>query len=134
MQSLGKMMARPLLVSAILEHGSDQFGMQQVVSRETHGSIHNYTFRDMANRAKQLANALHSLGLKPGNVVGSIAWNNYRHLESWTASTAGKSLLGEKVEKENSYDAELDRRRIVSSRSQDSCITTRDAEVVDLWS
>ena len=83
MQSLGKMMARPLLVSAILEHGSDQFGKQQVVSRETHGSIHNYTFKDMANRAKQLANALQSLGLKPGSVVGSIAWNNYRHLESY---------------------------------------------------
>jgi fatty-acyl-CoA synthase len=57
--------------------------MQQVVSRETHGPLHSYTFRDMANRAKQLANALQSLGLKPASVVGSIAWNNYRHLESY---------------------------------------------------
>jgi len=93
MQSLGKMMTRPLLVSAILEHGSDQFGMQQVVSRETHGPIHNYTFRDMANRAKQLANALQSLGLKPGSVVGSIAWNNYRHLESYYGVSGGGMVM-----------------------------------------
>ena len=93
MQSLGKMMARPLLVSAILEHGSDQFGMQQVVSRETHGSLHSYTFRDMANRAKQLANALQSLGLKPGSVVGSIAWNNYRHLESYYGVSGGGMVM-----------------------------------------
>ena len=93
MQSLGKMMARPLLVSAILEHGSDQFGKQHVVSRETHGPLHSYTFRDMANRAKQLANALQSLGLKPGSVVGSIAWNNYRHLESYYGVSGGGMVM-----------------------------------------
>jgi len=93
MQSLGKMMARPLLVSAILEHGANQFGMQQVVSLETHGSLHSYTFRDMANRAKQLANALQSLGLKPGSVVGSIAWNNYRHLESYYGVSGGGMVM-----------------------------------------
>ena len=93
MQSLGKMMARPLLVSAILEHGANQFGMQQVVSRETHGSLHSYTFRDMANRAKQLANAIQSLGLKPGSVVGSIAWNNYRHLESYYGVSGGGMVM-----------------------------------------
>ena len=93
MQSLGKMMARPLLVSAILEHGANQFGMQQVVSRETHGPLHSYTFRDMANRAKQLANALQSLGLKTGSVVGSIAWNNYRHLESYYAVSGSGMVM-----------------------------------------
>jgi fatty-acyl-CoA synthase len=93
MQSLGKMMAQPLLVSAILEHGANQFGMQQVVSRETHGPLHSYTFRDMANRAKQLANALQSLGLKTGSVVGSIAWNNYRHLESYYGVSGGGMVM-----------------------------------------
>ncbi len=76
-------MARPLLVSAILEHGALQFGSQQVISRETHGPLHSYTFKALAHRSKQLANALLGLGLKPGSVVGSIAWNNYRHLEAY---------------------------------------------------
>ena len=81
MALFGKMMDRPLLVSAILEHGADQFGQQEIVSRETHGPLHRITFADMAKRAKQCANALANLGLKPGSVVGSIAWNNSRHVE-----------------------------------------------------
>ena len=85
MQLIGQMMSRPLLVSAILEHGADQFGAQQVVSRETHGPLHTYSFRQLAQRSKQLANALRSLGLKPQSVIGSIAWNNYRHLEAYYA-------------------------------------------------
>ena len=83
MQQPGCMMDRPLLVSAILEHGASQFGDQHIVSRETHGPLHRYRFSDMARRARQLANALQKLGLRPGSVVGSIAWNNHRHLEAY---------------------------------------------------
>jgi fatty-acyl-CoA synthase len=83
MKTVGKMMDMPLLVSSILEHGSNQFGGQEIVSRETHGPVHRYRFIDMAKRAKQLANVLDSWGLKQGSVVGSIAWNNYRHLETY---------------------------------------------------
>jgi 3-(methylthio)propionyl---CoA ligase len=64
MKLIGQMMNRPLLVSAILEHGADQFGAQQVVSRETHGPLHSCTFRQLAQRSKQLANALRSLWLE----------------------------------------------------------------------
>ena len=83
MQSTGRMMERPLLVSSILDHGAGQFGAQQVVSRETHGALHRYTFRDLEGRAKRLARALLGLGLQAGSVVGSIAWNNHRHLEAY---------------------------------------------------
>ncbi len=81
MALFGKMMDRPLLVSAILEHGADQFGQQEIVSRETHGPLHRTTFAQVAQRSKKLANAFAKLGMKPGSVVGSIAWNNARHVE-----------------------------------------------------
>ncbi len=81
MALFGKMMDRPLLVSTILEHGADQFGQQEIVSRETHGPLHRTTFAEVAKRSKKLASALVKLGLKPGSVVGSIAWNNARHVE-----------------------------------------------------
>ena len=93
MQTDGKMMERPLLISAILEHGADQFGQQSIVSRETHGALHRYTFAEMANRSKQLANALASMGLKLGSVVGTIAWNNYRHLESYYAVSGSGMIM-----------------------------------------
>ncbi len=77
------MMNRPLLISDLLEHGAAQHANTQVVSRETHGDLHRYTYADMAPRARQLANALVARGLTKGDVVGSIAWNNHRHLESY---------------------------------------------------
>ena len=79
----GLMMDRPLLISGVLEHGAAQHGQQTVVSRETHGPLHRYTYAEVARRAKQLANALQALGLQPGHAVASIAWNNHRHLEAY---------------------------------------------------
>jgi hypothetical protein len=65
------MMNRPLLISGILEHGAAQFGEQDIVSRETHGPLHRYTYADAAQRARQLAHALAQMGLKAGSAVGA---------------------------------------------------------------
>jgi len=83
MSTAGRMMDRPLLISALLQHGAQQHGRQEVVSRETHGPLHRSTLADVARRAQQLAHALQALGLRPGDVVASIAWNNHRHLEAY---------------------------------------------------
>ena len=93
MQQPGSMMDRPLLVSAILEHGENQYGDQQIVSRDTDGSLHRYRFADLARRARQLANALQTLGLRPGSVVGSLAWNNHRHLEAYYAVSGSGMVM-----------------------------------------
>ena len=93
MQQPGSMMDRPLLVSAILEHGENQYGDQQVVSRDTDGGLHRYRFADLARRARQLANALQALGLRPGSVVGSLAWNNHRHLEAYYAVSGSGMVM-----------------------------------------
>ena len=89
------MMDRPLLVSAILEHGEHQYGDQQIVSRNTEagGGLHRYRFADLARRARQLANALQALGLRPGSVVGSLAWNNHRHLEAYYAVSGSGMVM-----------------------------------------
>jgi len=90
--SAGAMMNRPLLVSDILVHGAAQFSQQLIVSRQTDGTLHRYRFADMAVRASQLAHALQGLGLRPGSTVGSIAWNNHRHLEAYYA-VSGSGLV-----------------------------------------
>jgi 3-(methylthio)propionyl---CoA ligase len=79
----GMMMDMPLLISGILEHAEAQFGATQIVSRETCGPIFRYTYAECAARARRLANALRELGLDAGCAVGSIAWNNHRHLEAY---------------------------------------------------
>jgi 3-(methylthio)propionyl---CoA ligase len=81
----GLMMDRPLLISAIIEHAAAQHGGQQIVSRETHGPVFRYTFAQCARRVKKLANALADLGLPAGATIGSLAWNNHRHVEIYYA-------------------------------------------------
>ncbi len=89
----GLMMNCPMLISGILEHGAAQFGEQEVVSRETHGPLHRSTYADVARRSRQLANALAQMGLKAGSAVGSIAWNNHRHLEAYYAVSGSGMVM-----------------------------------------
>ena len=89
----GLMMDRPLLVSAIIEHAAAQFAEVEVVSRETHGPLFRYNYGQCAARAKKLANALKALGLEAGQAVGSIAWNNHRHLEAYYAVSGSGMVM-----------------------------------------
>jgi 3-(methylthio)propionyl---CoA ligase len=88
----GLMMDRPLLISSILEHAEGQHGQTEIVSRETHGPVFRYTYRECAARVKKLANALAELGLPAGTVAGSLAWNNHRHVEIYYA-VSGSGLV-----------------------------------------
>jgi 3-(methylthio)propionyl---CoA ligase len=87
------MMDRPLLLSDVIEHAARQYGDAEVVSRETHGPLFRYTYAECAARARQLAHALAGLGLEPGSSVGSIAWNNHRHLEAYYAVSGSGMVM-----------------------------------------
>ena len=89
----GLMMDRPLMISGILEHSAAQFGQVEIVSRETHGPLFRYTYADCAVRARRLAQALAASGLKPGAAVGSIAWNNHRHMEAYYAVSGSGMVM-----------------------------------------
>jgi acyl-CoA synthetase (AMP-forming)/AMP-acid ligase II len=77
----GRMMATPLLVSALLRHAARHFGDTEIVTRRLEGDLHRYTYRDCEVRAKQFAQALLAAGVQPGERIGTLAWNTYRHLE-----------------------------------------------------
>lgn len=89
----GLMMDRPLLISDVIEHAAAQFGDVQVVSRETHGPLFRYSYAQCAARARKLANALKDMGLTAGSAVGSIAWNNHRHLEAYYAVSGSGMVM-----------------------------------------
>jgi fatty-acyl-CoA synthase len=89
----GLMMNLPLLLSSVIEHAAAQYGDVQVVSRETHGPLFRYTYAACAVRARKLANALSGLGLVEGDAVGSIAWNNHRHLEAYYAVSGSGMVM-----------------------------------------
>ncbi len=89
----GLMMDRQLLISGIIEHGAAQFGDVEIVSRETHGPLFRYSYAQCAMRSRKLANALCALGLQAGDVVGSIAWNNHRHMEAYYGVSGSGMLM-----------------------------------------
>ncbi|SAL03160.1 long-chain-fatty-acid--CoA ligase [Caballeronia calidae] len=89
----GQMMSQPLLISALLNHAERHHGKREIVSRRVEGDIHRYTFRDLAARARRLAKALNELGVKPGERVGTLAWNGYRHMELYYAVSGSGAVL-----------------------------------------
>ena len=78
---LGNMINSQLLISGLIEHAEAYHSDTEIVSRTVEGPIHKYTLKDAANRSRKLANALDKLGLRKGNVVGTLAWNTFRHFE-----------------------------------------------------
>ena len=84
---LGQMMDVPLNVSSLLKHAATYAGDTEIVSRRVEGDIHRYTYRDCEQRAKRLAQALIRLGVTPGERIGTLAWNGYRHLEAYYGVT-----------------------------------------------
>lgn len=79
------MMNTPLLVSSILRHADRNYPTREIVSVTADDPAHRYTYRDCFRRTRQLANALDRLGLSRGDRVGTLAWNDYRHLEAYYA-------------------------------------------------
>jgi len=79
MQAL--MMNSQLMISSILRHADKNFPNSEIVSVTADNPRHRHTYKDFANRSRQLANALAELGAKFGDRIGTLAWNDYRHLE-----------------------------------------------------
>jgi fatty-acyl-CoA synthase len=92
-QMKGLMMQQPLLVSSLLTHAERHHGEQEVVSKRVEGDVHRYRFRDLAKRARCMANALAELGVLPGDRVGTLAWNGYRHMELYYAVSGSGAVL-----------------------------------------
>ena len=78
---LGLMQDQPLMISSLIEFAERHHGEGEVVSRRVEGDVHRYTYKQVASRARQVANALDSLGLAFSDRVATLAWNGYRHLE-----------------------------------------------------
>ena len=82
---LSLMMNQPLMISSLIRHADKNHGDTEIVSRTVEGPIHRYTYRAAHVRARRLARALTRLEVQPGDRVGTLAWNGYRHFELYYA-------------------------------------------------
>src|SRR3989475_147417 len=82
----------PLTLQHFLWRSTTLFPTKEIVTRRETGR-HRYTYADFGRRVAQLAHALKELGVRPGERVGTLAWNNYRHLELYFAAPCAGAVL-----------------------------------------
>src|SRR5262249_14213295 len=76
----GLMMDQQLTIADLLRRAATLFPEKTIATRTADGTRRT-TYGALARRAARLANALRGLGVRPGDRVGSFAWNTQRHLE-----------------------------------------------------
>ncbi|WP_369809244.1 AMP-binding protein [Oceanicoccus sp. KOV_DT_Chl] len=77
----GLMMDSALTITSLMQYAEKVNPHSEIVSVTLDNPRHRYTFTDAFKRTRQLANVLQQLGAKPGDCIGTLAWNDYRHFE-----------------------------------------------------
>ena len=89
---LGLMQQRPLLISTLLTHAARHHGSAEVVSATGSGGVYRTTWGETERRARRLARVLQGLGVQPQDRIGTLAWNDYRHLEIYYATSGMQAI------------------------------------------
>ncbi|HEU5018707.1 MAG TPA: 3-(methylthio)propionyl-CoA ligase [Pseudolabrys sp.] len=80
---LGLMQDWPLLCHRIIDHAAIFHGGRKIISRSVEGPIHETNYAEIRARALKVAQRLEKEGIKAGDRVATLAWNTWRHLETW---------------------------------------------------
>jgi fatty-acyl-CoA synthase len=80
------MMNAPLTITSIVKHAETVHAAKEIVSVTRDNPRHRYTYKDAFARARQLANVIASWNLAQGARIATLAWNDYRHFETYYAS------------------------------------------------
>ena len=89
----GLMMDTPLLVTEIMRYADKNHPRGEVVSVSADAPRHHCTYADIFRRARRLANALAAAGVREGDRIGTLAWNDHRHLELYYAVSCMGAVL-----------------------------------------
>ena len=90
---LGLMQNRQLLVSSIIDFADKNYGDVEIVSKTDGNQVHRYSYSEATCRIKKLINALKNIGLKKGDKVATLAWNDHRHFELYYAISSMGAIL-----------------------------------------
>ncbi|EHB59133.1 Long-chain-fatty-acid--CoA ligase [Mycolicibacterium rhodesiae JS60] len=82
-----------LTLNQLFEHAIRFAPEVPIVTRVADGSLRRYNYEQFGSRTAQLINALPGLGIKPGEVVATLAANSDRHLEAYFAVPCAGRVL-----------------------------------------
>ncbi len=77
----GKMMHQQLSIASLIDHAARYHGDTEIVSALTEGGFERTSWGQVAENARRIASALVQRGMEQGDRIGTLAWNNRRHLE-----------------------------------------------------
>jgi acyl-CoA synthetase (AMP-forming)/AMP-acid ligase II len=79
----GLMQDWPLLISRFIQFSETNHTDVEIISVLPEGGMLRTNYGAVSQRSKKIAQTLSRLGIKPGDRVGTLAWNTHRHLEIW---------------------------------------------------
>lgn len=79
----GLMMNSPLTVPALLERAGKIFANVEIVTRRPDRTLARCTWGGIYRRSRRLANVLTGLGLRRGDRVATLLWNQSEHVEAY---------------------------------------------------
>jgi len=77
------MMRSGLTITSFLEQAGKLYPKVEIVSSSPDNSTRRSTYADLLRRARAIASSLQNAGLKPGDRVATLMWNNTEHLEAY---------------------------------------------------
>src|SRR5690625_7038394 len=86
------MMNTQLTLGMMLERAEMYFPQKQVISRMSN-EIVRHTYLEIGKRTRRLSSALERIGVRRGDKVETLAWNDHRHLEAYFGITSMGAIL-----------------------------------------
>lgn len=79
----GLMQDWSMTIDKVLDHALAVYPYQEIVTRSVAGPIVRKTYAEVHADSRRVSEALLANGIKPGEVVGTLAWNSEMHIETW---------------------------------------------------
>ena len=90
---LGGMQDWKLRVTHLIDHAAREHGDREIVTHWADSSETRTNWSGIHHDAKRMAQALQTLGIKPGDRIGTLAMNHSRHLVSWYGAVGAGGVL-----------------------------------------
>ena len=90
---LGQMQDWPLRVGRILDHAARWHAARPVQGRDALGRMVETDWARLRREALCLTQGLARLGVRPGTVIGAMAWNTPRHMAVWYGVPGAGAVL-----------------------------------------
>ncbi len=87
------MMDTPLLLTGFFKRAERYFGHKKIYSRTGPETMHEFTYKEYAERTRRLASSLTKLGMTRGTKIATFCWNDHRHLEMYFAVPCSEAIL-----------------------------------------